>query len=1087
MGSYDDAALGLNDAVSDRFYYVHSCDLTENIQIKIGTLEGQRKQPSLKELVDDPLLKFSGVTNGSTGLYLRCQVFSESVSLTLPVRTAHKTFTNRWSWNEWLTLPIKYSDLPRDAVLAITILDNYSPKEDAIVGGTAITLFGKSGNFRQGLHDLRVWPGVSADGASPSSTPGKGKIENNSGETEGAELTRLASLTKDYRNGNMCKVDWLDRLTFREIEQINDREKRNSSFLHLSLEFARVHDDENDYTIVYFEKNGDDPRRFQAYAELVTISDPEIGLPNLVEAKHHALARSLRDTPTDRDLKPNAAVRDQLNTILGYPPSKLLTSEEKDLLWKYRFFLTSQKKALTKFLKSVNWQVEKEEKQALDLLEKWIPVDVDDALELLSSNAHFKHPTVRTYGVTRLKQASDEDLVLYLLQLVQALKYENHEEILQDVDRSLGRHASDSSITLAIEPQLRQRKSGSGGEGGAAGGAGTRPVAAATTIAPACDRKSSSSSLHNATNREKTRIASVKTRETSSLLASCSDGDMGDDDDDDDDDDGDDEEAEAEMEAAPDMAFSMADAMADFDDSVGLDDRTVSVAIGGVVGGVTLTTEMDSSSSSSSLIASSLRSSNLDAKLLKPQDSRFDAPIDLATFLIFRACNNFELASNLYWYLMVECEDDGTPATANNASKTSHKDMYSAVIRRLLTELRLMGPKGMEFRELLTRQEKFVDDLVKLVKAVASEKADRPKKIERLQAMLSESKDFDFARIGGLPLPLDPNVRIVSVIAEKAYVFKSALQPCKLVFKTTERKDPFDSADYIGDSGLPALPPPSSSSPASSAVLPPPSSQDFGEYMCIFKNGDDLRQDQLVLQIIQLMDNLLRRENLDLKLTPYKALASSSRHGFAQFIPSITVGAALRENGNSILNYFRLHAPEVGAPFGIQPEVMDNYVKSCAGYCIITYILGVGDRHNDNLLLTTCGKLFHVDFGFILGRDPKPLPPPMKLSKEMVEAMGGFTSEQFGAFKKHCFAAFLHLRRNANLILNLFSLMLDANIPDIALEPDKTVKKVYDKFRLDLTDEEAISFLHFVIDSSIKAFFPVMIEKFHSLAAYFKA
>ena len=39
-------------------------------------------------------------------------------------------------------------------------------------------------------------------------------------------------------------------------------------------------------------------------------------------------------------------------------------------------------------------------------------------------------------------------------------------------------------------------------------------------------------------------------------------------------------------------------------------------------------------------------------------------------------------------------------------------------------------------------------------------------------------------------------------------------------------------------------------------------------------------------------------------------------------------------------------------------------------------------------LLTACfsflGNLFHIDFGYILGRDPKPLPPPMKLSKEMV-------------------------------------------------------------------------------------------------------
>lgn len=46
-------------------------------------------------------------------------------------------------------------------------------------------------------------------------------------------------------------------------------------------------------------------------------------------------------------------------------------------------------------------------------------------------------------------------------------------------------------------------------------------------------------------------------------------------------------------------------------------------------------------------------------------------------------------------------------------------------------------------------------------------------------------------------------------------------------------------------------------------------------------------------------------------------------------------------------------------------------------------------RHLDNLLLREDGRLFHVDFGFILGRDPKPFPPPMKLCKEMVEAMGG--------------------------------------------------------------------------------------------------
>lgn len=41
-----------------------------------------------------------------------------------------------------------------------------------------------------------------------------------------------------------------------------------------------------------------------------------------------------------------------------------------------------------------------------------------------------------------------------------------------------------------------------------------------------------------------------------------------------------------------------------------------------------------------------------------------------------------------------------------------------------------------------------------------------------------------------------------------------------------------------------------------------------------------------------------------------------------------------------------------------------------------------------------------------------------------------------------CNMLVFHFLRYSNLILNLFSLMVDANIPDIALEPDKTVKKV---------------------------------------------
>jgi phosphatidylinositol 3-kinase len=332
---------------------------------------------------------------------------------------------------------------------------------------------------------------------------------------------------------------------------------------------------------------------------------------------------------------------------------------------------------------------------------------------------------------------------------------------------------------------------------------------------------------------------------------------------------------------------------------------------------------------SSSIFYDQPESSDLEAKIDDSNDggiseasntlmnSKTSYICDLATFLIQRACKNSTLANYFYWYLSIECEDHETVRKQDERVR----EMYVTVLKIFLRTLATGTTDLKIIHANLKKQQCFIDNLVKLVKLVAKESGNRKKKTERFQQLLSDSDEFkiNFTSFEPRPLPLDPEIFIKGIIVSKVSLFKSALMPAKLTFLTTS-----DS-----------------------------------EYVAIFKHGDDLRQDQLILQMITLIDKLLRKENLDLKLTPYRVLATSTKHGFMQYIDSITVAEALAAEG-SITNFFKKYNPCDNSPYDIQPDVMDTYIKSCAGYCVITYLLGVGDRHLDNLLLTRNGNLFHI-------------------------------------------------------------------------------------------------------------------------------
>ena len=277
-------------------------------------------------------------------------------------------------------------------------------------------------------------------------------------------------------------------------------------------------------------------------------------------------------------------------------------------------------------------------------------------------------------------------------------------------------------------------------------------------------------------------------------------------------------------------------------------------------------------------------------------------------------------------------------------------------------------------------------------------------------------------------LPLNFKYRIKGIYPDKCRIMKSKKKPLWLTFL---------NSDPLGE-----------------------------DIVVMLKCGDDLRMDMVTMQLFKAMQTLWFENHLGVKMSLYKVLCTGNQQGMLEMVTNAETLASIHVKEGGAINQFFSKAPiknwiEKNRADVSSAEAINNFLISNVAYCLATFVLGIGDRHNDNIMIKKNGELFHIDFGHFLGHFKykmgiKRERAPFVFTRQFQTVLGDDNSKLFQEFKEKLKRGYTILRNNKDAIVTLLRILLCTGIPELN---EKSLKYLEGTLAMKKKDKEALVYL----------------------------